>query len=647
MKLQTLELAAVLLASAFHCAFGVGFGGGGQDGDWTYSLNNNQATITGYTGPGGAVTVPLLVNGMPVVQIGSQNGYDSFLGLNKTSVTAVTITFGVKRIGNYAFNNCGNLAIVNMPSSITDIGAYAFQGTKIESVSIPASVTAIGESALYSCTRLSYISVNSDNSIYSSDADGVLFNKDKTVLIQYPAGKEANSYAIPEGVTTIGSQAFSRCNRLVHISIPNSVSIIGSYAFYDCPWLASVNLPESVTVIGDNAFHYCTSLSSINIPNSVNKIEDGTFDSCYSLVNLTGGSNVTSIGNYAFYSCGKLAGISIPNSVISIGDFAFFSCTSLNSINIPDRVVILGVSAFDSCNNLANLTIGKDLISIGNRALYSCTSLSSISVDSNNSNYSSDTNGVLFNKDKTVLIQYPAGRTADSYAIPKGVTTISSLAFHLCRSLVNVAFPDEMTNIADNAFLSCISLTSISFANNLASIGSHAFDYCVELTNIELPKGVTNIGSYAFSSCYKLRSITIPSSVNWIGEQAFSGCLNLTHAIFQGNAPFASPSSFSYTSAVIYYYPEKTGWGSTFAGQPTILLAGPSIKSLNVTPNGVLQLTWRAVPDVSYVIQTTDKLTNAFVSRYTRRASATLETWSDPQPDSAVMRFYRVGLLQP
>ena len=342
-------------------------------------------------------------------------------------------------------------------------------------------------------------------------------------------------------------------------------------------------------------------------------------------------------------------GIPVVKVGIQNGQISFLGWPniSVTSVTIPNGVVSIGKYAFYGCDNLVSVSIPASVTSIGDYAFYSCTSLSSITVDSSNPSYSSDADGVLFNKDKTALIQYPVGRMSNSYSIPESVSRIESLAFHLCSNLVSVTIPNRLTSIGDSAFLSCINLAGVFMPNGVASIGNHAFAYCYGLINLILPSGVTSIASYAFTQCYQLASITIPSSVNWIGEGAFSGCTNLARAIFQGNAPSASSSSFSYTSTKIYYYPGKSGWGSSFAGQPTTQIISPSIKSIDLSASGVIQLSWLAIPDVKYTIQTTDNLANPFVARYTKNATNFLETWSDPESDSSGMRFYRVSLVQP
>ncbi|MDE6304564.1 MAG: leucine-rich repeat domain-containing protein [Paramuribaculum sp.] len=150
--------------------------------------------------------------------------------------------------------------------TLTTIRNYAFSScSALASIEIPNSVTTIGEAAFSNCRNLIEINVDSENQNYSSE-DGVLFNKYKSNLIQYPAGKEG-SYNIPSTVEAIGDYAFQGCSSLTSVEIPNSVTTIENYAFEDCSSLTSVEIPNSVTTIGTSAFRLCSALTSVEITN--------------------------------------------------------------------------------------------------------------------------------------------------------------------------------------------------------------------------------------------------------------------------------------------------------------------------------------------------------------------------------------------
>ena len=226
-----------------------------------------------------------------------------------TNITKVIIEDGVTSIGNCAFYNCESLTNITIPDSVTSIGSYAF----------------------YYCNSLTSIIVDENNKNYSS-LDGVLFNKDKTALVCYPAGKTNTSYTIPNSVTSISYGAFCGCSSLTSITIPDSVTNIDSYAFNACSNLTSITIPDSVKNISDNVFSNCSSLTSITIPDSVTNIGASTFYYCTSLKTASLGNSITRIPGDMFVGCSSLTSITIPSSVTSIGHLAFGGCDSLSDV---------------------------------------------------------------------------------------------------------------------------------------------------------------------------------------------------------------------------------------------------------------------------------------------------------------------------
>ena len=180
------------------------------------------------------------------------------------------------------------------------------------------------------------------------------------------------SITIPNSVTSIGDRAFIGCEFLQSVTIPNSVTSIGNRAFEQCKSLQSVTIPNSVKSIGDEVFSSCESLQSITIPNSVTSIGDEAFEYCESLQSITIPNSVTKIGDEAFRWCTSLQSITIPNSVKSIEDGAFYWCTSLQSITIPNSVTSIGDEAFSDCKSLQSITIPNSVTSIGDKAFSGC-----------------------------------------------------------------------------------------------------------------------------------------------------------------------------------------------------------------------------------------------------------------------------------
>ena len=252
----------------------------------------------------------------------------------------LTLTIsGTGAMYDYAFGNpppwfpeSKNIKTLVLPSRMTTIGNIAFyECSGLTSVTIPTFVMSIGEYAFCNCSGLIAINVNANNQNFSSD-NGVLFTKNKTVLIQYPPKKKTGSYTIPNGVRSIGEGAFGYCDALTSVTIPNSVTYIGESAFKYCSGLISVTIPNNVTFIGKWAFEYCSGLTSVTIPNSVTYIGGGAFRDCSGLTSVTIPNSVETIENWVFLNCTGLTSVTIPNSVTSIGHYAFSGCSGLTSV---------------------------------------------------------------------------------------------------------------------------------------------------------------------------------------------------------------------------------------------------------------------------------------------------------------------------
>jgi len=353
-------------------------------GDLTYSVSGGEVTITDCSETATSVTIPSTIDGYPVTSIGSS-----------------------------AFYNCKSLASLEIPDSVINIGDIAFRYCEsLESIEIPDSVKSIGVSVFDGCNSLLSITVGENNDNYCSDERGVLFDKNKTTLIKYPAGNNAKFYTVPDDVTSINGAAFSDCTSLENIEISKNVISIGDIAFYNCAGLEKIVvdnnnpnyssdergtlfnkdkttliqypsgntsikyvIPNSVTNIGRSAFSNCTSLESIEVPNGVTRIEWWAFQYCDSLVNITIPDSVTFIGVYAFQYCDRLTSIIISDSVEYISEGMFKNCTSLTNVIIPNNVTSVDNYAFHNCTSLESVEMPNGITDIGNSAFDGCDNL--------------------------------------------------------------------------------------------------------------------------------------------------------------------------------------------------------------------------------------------------------------------------------
>ncbi len=593
----------------------VAFFSGSSTGSYTFTLKQwNPWPVTGQCGEN--LTWELTADGVLTI-----TGYGNMWGYGSDSIpwreyaqniTSVVFPDGITNICNYAFQGCTNLKEINIPEGVTYIGLFAFDGcTGLSEVTLPGSITAMDNYAFKDCTALTKATIS-------------------------------------EGFTWIPWGMFSGCSALTTVTIPGSVTEIREYAFEGCTsltdvyygssegkWMRSVWISDCENGALDNAtFHFApaTVVAEGNCGDNLTWVltDDGKlavsgtgdmwdfgWDASpwnsyrHDIYTVTLSDGITTIGDYAFMGCYNASEITIPEGITNIGTFAFCDCGGITQLTIPDSVITIEYSAFRNCYNLTQVTIGSGVTEIGNEAFAYCNQLVNIQVSANNTAYTSDESGVLYNRDKTVLIKAPVALSG-AYVIDNGVTEISNNAFENCKNLTQITIPDSVTNIYDYAFRDCTNLETIIIGSGLSYIGwngvfsggnsltgiyvdgantsfssdsygvlfnkdktelikapakltgrydipgtvtsirNNAFYNCDALTEVSIPNGVRTIGYDAFNDCDSITGITIPESVENIESSAFANCEQLTNVYLLADNCSFGYGVFSWSNNVKY-----------------------------------------------------------------------------------------------
>ena len=525
-------------------------------------------------------------------------GSSAFLGC--TGLTSITIPNSVTSIGGNAFFSCDALETINIsemnswlsiweydtplsdktkllingvepegdiviPEGVKHIASNLLRGCKyITSVKIPVSVTSIGRYVFEGCESLGNITVAEENEIYDSrnNCNAVIKTDDGTLVVG------CKNTIIPDGVKSIGEEAFFRCTGLVSVVIPSSVTTIERSAFYGCSGLTSLAISEGVATIGESAFAGCSGLTSLVIPSSVTNIGQSAFSGWQSLTELTIPTTVEVIGKRAFQECNSITDIFIPSNITDIPEGLLASCSSLANVTIAEGVQSIGREVFYGCSSLASIIIPASLKAVSYSAFRKCENLSEVHITDLkawcNIDYYNQTHNPLYyahhlflNGIEITHLEIPEGVTCisngafygldnlASVTIPGTVESIDKYAFARCENLTDVTIDDGLSVIGEGVFTNCSNLINITLPLTLLSIGNNAFSYNKKLTDISIPEGVTTIGFAAFRYCDLLTSVTIPSSVTSIDSNVFfPGCPKLVNVTSMIEEPFVIESVF-------------------------------------------------------------------------------------------------------
>lgn len=409
-----------------------------------------------------------------------------------------------------------NIKKVIIDEGITYIGARAFfLYSALESVMIADSVTEIGNYSFSACENLSDV-------------------------------------VMGKGLVKIGSGAFEE-TAITKIELGNTLVNIGPWAFNLCKQLQSVTIPDSVTTIGQAAFMNCKKIESITIPDNVTEMGESAFQNCSALQSVTLGSGLTWLEMDVFASCTSLKTIHIPGNISDIYSGAFSGCEKLTTVDLGNGVRNVDASAFSGCD-ISTITIPASLTDLDDGTFQV---KDAFYVDSENTAYMSDSNGVLYTADRTILKSVPTNYSG-TFVCPNTVTEIAGYAFHGCEKVTAVTIPDAVTRV-----------------------GNGAFSGCSALKCLVLPASLQNLNSYVFEDCSALTDLVIKENVKKIYGHVFDGCDNLKNVYILGrNTEISGVSGLSDSLPTIYGYTGSTA--ESYAG--TYLTFIPLDKELVIIP---------------------------------------------------------------
>ncbi len=316
---------------------------------------------------------------------------------------AYTVPDGVTSLAAYAFSDCTVMTQIKLPATLVSVGDYAFSGCRFSSVTLPSSlhilsdgafyrcssltgillpagISYVGLYAFYGCTSLADISVIGSNETFSS-LDGVLYNKERTVLLCCPEGR-SGSLEIPDTVTELGYQALMNASRLTAVTFPETLTTVGAGAFSGCSSLEELILPSSVTEIGEFAFAGCEALERLTLPSSITEIPFAMCSGCEMLTAIRIPDSVVRIRNYAFSECPSLQYVvfSSASMLDTLGRYVFRNDVSLRTVALPETLTEIGMYAFSGCSGLQTMYIPASVSVLGNYSFVGCSSLEYLAV---------------------------------------------------------------------------------------------------------------------------------------------------------------------------------------------------------------------------------------------------------------------------
>ena len=516
-------------------------------------------------------------------------------------ITKVVVGEGVTGVGTYAFAGLTKLTTAELPESLTRLGAYAFAGdTALKSVTlpenletvgiraffqsglteitVPGSVTSLGESAFQYCPALKTATftgaapAQAGPAIFDDCAPGFCIlwpaeyaaswrpNGDETEWNGWPLALNVENqcgvrmyWEFDSATATLTFYGegemydyetasasrpawYANYSSVQHVVLSEGITRVGNYAFYGFNKITDVSFPSTLQELGTGAFWNCSKLNNVVLPANLETLGSYAFYNCQGLTALSFNDKLKSIGSSCFQNCYYLAGeLVLPEDLETLGSYAFSNCRSYTAISIPGSLKTVGEYAFSNCYGALSLSLGEGVERIGRSAFNYCYGFTELTLPAS------------LRELGTSCFQACSGIT--SVTIPAGVTTVSTHVFSNCTNLSTAVILAPWESIPDSFFYYCSKLENLSFPETVTKLGVNTFGYCKLLTDfslfskvtefgsqcfqgtgfasVTLPEGVTGIPTAAFAYNTDLVSVTFQGPVTSIGNEAFRGCTNL------------------------------------------------------------------------------------------------------------------------
>lgn len=444
---------------------------------------------------------------------GENYGIDEYAyGLDK--LEKVTIPNSVTSIGNYAFSNCSSLTSITIPNSVTSIGDYAFSGcTNLQSLTIGAGVLSIGSKQTTPAKTIWQTNTPPDGYKNLAGKINYVANEQYSGLSNVRVSPYLSSMFEVDGVVYVPVNMAERtCDAIdcyysetvANVNIDSIVSYRGiemkvkevmPYSFYKNCHIKELEISNQGN-IGASAFYDCDSLQTVNASNQGN-IEAQVFYSCSSLKTVVLGNSIKELGDEAFCACSNLQEITIPDSVKSVGRYCFSGCSSLKEVEIGRSVATINSYAFQYCTTLPGIILPQSIMKIDNYVFKGCRALIDIIIEDRTTplTLGSNDSSPMF-ADCPLDSVYIGGKITYNTSSDKGYSP-----FYRNTSLRSVVIGDKEESIYNNEFYGCTNLKSVSIGNGVKSIGDWAFSGCSNLDKFSFGGNVTSIGQEAFSDC--------------------------------------------------------------------------------------------------------------------------------------------------